>query len=42
MSTISNDLIIVTSSLTKDMTETEDLHQATAIPTLFKTTDVLI
>ncbi len=42
ISTISNDLIIVTSSLTKDMTGTEDSHQATAIPTLFKTTDVLI
>ncbi len=31
MSTISNDIIILTSSLTKDMTGKEDSHQGTAV-----------
>jgi hypothetical protein len=36
MSTISNNVIIVISNLTKDMTRKEDSHQETTTQTLFK------
>ncbi len=42
LSTIANDVIIVTSSLTKDMTGKEDSHRGPAIRALCKITDVLI
>ena len=40
MSTVANDVIIVTSSLTKDMTGKEDSHRGPAIRALCKITDV--
>ena len=40
MANISEDVIIVTSSLTKDMTGKEDMYRASAIRTLCKITDV--
>lgn len=42
LSTIAEDLIIVTSSLTKDMTGKEDLYRAAAIRALCSITDVSI
>jgi len=39
MSTVANDVIIVTSSLTRDMTGKEDLHRGPAIRALCKITD---
>jgi vesicle coat complex subunit len=40
MATIANDVIIVTSSLTKDMTGKEDLYRGPAIRALCRITDV--
>ena len=40
MSTVANDVIIVTSSLTRDMTGKEDSHRGPAIRALCKITDV--
>jgi coatomer subunit gamma len=40
MSTVASDGIIVTSSLTKDMTGKEDSHRGVAIRALCKITDV--
>ena len=40
MSTVANDVIIVTSSLTRDMTGKEDTHRGPAIRALCKITDV--
>ncbi|CAF3902160.1 unnamed protein product, partial [Rotaria sp. Silwood1] len=40
MSTVANDVIIVTSSLTRDMTEKEDSHRGPAMRALCKITDV--
>lgn len=40
LSSMADDVIIVTSSLTKDMTGKEDLYRAAAIRTLCKITDV--
>ncbi len=40
MSTVSNDVIIVTASLTRDMTGKEDSHRGPAIRALCKITDV--
>lgn len=42
MATIANDVIIVTSSLTRDMTGKEDLYRGPAIRALCKITDVRI
>lgn len=42
LSAIAEDLIIVTSSLTKDMTGKEDLYRAAAIRALCSITDVSI
>ena len=42
MSTVANDVIIVTSSLTRDMTGKEDSHRGPAIRALCKITDVCI
>lgn len=42
MSTVANDVIIVTSSLTRDMTGKEDSHRGPAIRALCKITDVRI
>ncbi len=42
MSSVSNDVIIVTSSLTRDMTGKEDSHRGPAIRALCKITDVEI
>lgn len=40
MANLAEDVIIVTSSLTKDMTGKEDLYRAAAIRSLCKITDV--
>ena len=40
MSTVSNDVIIVTASLTRDMTGKEDSHRGPPIRALCKITDV--
>ena len=42
MSTMANDVIIVTASLTRDMTGKEDSHRGPAIRALCKITDVRI
>ncbi|CAF5117412.1 unnamed protein product, partial [Rotaria sp. Silwood1] len=42
MSTVTNDVIIVTSSLTRDMTGKEDSHRGPAMRALCKITDVCI
>ena len=42
MSTVANDVIIVTSSLTRDMTGKEDSHRGPAIRALCKITDVRV
>ncbi len=42
MSIVANDVIIVPSSLTKDMTGKEDSHWGPAIRALYKITDALI
>lgn len=41
LSTLAEDVIIVTSSLTKDMTGREDLYRAAAIRALCSITDVI-
>ncbi len=41
MSTIANDVINVTFSLTRDMTGKEDLHRGSVIRALCKITDLL-
>lgn len=42
LSTVAEDVIIVTSSLTKDMTGREDVYRAAAIRALCSITDVII